>query len=119
MEELPLTANHRKPRVQCRRCRLVGPIVGRGLCGKCWHAAKAAGQLNEWPKVPRCGEREARPTPTPPPVPTPAPEAQTVTLVLPPEGVALWAALEAEARRQWRTPEGQLCAMLAAHEVGP
>ncbi len=108
--KLPLTPNHRKPRALCVRCKTVGPIVGRGLCGKCWHTMNRAGTLADWPTQKRgstglVADNRARPATA---------AGRTVTLSLPPAGVALWEMLEAAARREWRTPELQLCAMLAA-----
>lgn len=110
--ELPLRPVSRKPRWECKRCRQVGAIVGRGLCGPCWHQAKKLGEFHagRWPKVVRGGVRPAAPAETPR---RPAAAGLTVTLHLPAEGAEVWQALLAEARRQWRTPELQLCAVLA------
>lgn len=106
---LPLT--QRKPRARCVcGCGQVGPIVGRGLRGVCYHREKAAGSLTRWPKQPRQAARLSTDPPRTAPAPEPPPAQrlpETLTLTFDGADLRLFGRLEEEARHARRTPEQQ------------
>lgn len=108
--ELNLTPSYRKPRLTCKRCGQVEAIVGRGLCGRCWHAAKVAGTLADWPKQVRgavdrgqraVGGGVAAPAEA-------APGAENLALSFGGRDLSLLRRLKAVAVERRRTPEAQI-----------
>ena len=40
-----------KVKKECKRCKTLRPIQGRGLCGTCFYQVRKAGELDQWPPL--------------------------------------------------------------------